>query len=282
MTQRLQFESDGKVITVEVRGLRSDKALKGAYDNLVFIDHDVDYDLAFVTMGGDPSTAYLLNYLWNSEEVAGETWDVCSRDDEFSLVIRGERIWVRLGSTDARVILSMITTSDMRSAIAIRGKGFTIDQRIAMLEDVSQYYLGEFLALYTNADLLPARRLELESRLDAQNMGSLAQHGGHYDFRRRPDEFLRVLLASNDFNRAVCLINTYHLMSREQMRVLLDVMTDEYNICYVLTHATQGLSAGDVLEYAERIKDPGLLRQVGMAATALSPSQRRELMGEES
>jgi hypothetical protein len=147
-----------------------------------------------------------------------------------------------------------------------------------MLEGTKQDDLCTFLTHYTGNDLLPDRRLELESRLDADHKGELALRSGYYTYRRNPGEFFRILLESTDKQR---MHGTQHYeLSRKEIMVLLDAMTDEYYI--MATLANVSLSSDDVMSYATKIKDSRLRFKIGMNARGLSDEQRRWLMGEES
>ena len=147
-----------------------------------------------------------------------------------------------------------------------------------MLEGTKQDDLCTFLTHYTGNDLLPDRRLELESRLDADHKGELALRSGYYTYRRNPGEFFRILLESTDKQR---MHGTQHYeLSRKEIMVLLDAMTDEYYI--MATLANVNLSSDRRHELRNKDQGPKLRFKIGMNARGLSDEQRRWLMGEES
>lgn len=275
MTIQLQFESDGEPVTVEVRNLHKD----GFFEDLVFLDYDIEYDIAVVAMGGNPSTALLLHYLWYDEEVAGEAWEICVRDEEFVFHGHANQPWVRLNNVNARTILSFGSPSGERGYIASIGKKFTIEQRISMLEGTKQDDICSFLTHYTGNDLLHDRRLELESRLDADHKGEMALRSGYYTYRSNPGEFFRILLESTDKQR---MYGTQHYeLSRKEIILLLDAMTDEYYIMATLAMWHENLTSDDIMDYATKIKDHKLRFKIGMNGLGLSDEQRRQLMGEQ-
>lgn len=275
MTCQFQFESDGKTITVEVKN----PSEYGDFRDLIFLDHDIEYDIAFVAMGGNMSTAYLLHLLWYDTNFNAEVFSVCGKNIEFAVRLQEQYEWVRLNDVNARMILSLSITPNGRIPIILRGLDFTIDQRIAMLDGAEQDDIIEFLTQYVGEDLLPERRYELESRLCPERMGALAFQVGYYSYRLHPDQFLRVLLNSTDDVMADAMLEFGHLMSYKENVTLLDVMTDENHIARVLPY-THHLTAYDVMRYAQKIKSRALRWMLGNKIIYLSPEQRRRLMGE--
>lgn len=278
MTRQFQFESepDGKTITVEVKNLGE----YGAFKDLVFLDHDIEYDIAFVAMGGRASTAYLLHLLWYKSDLYFDASFVCGKNTEFLIDAQGRTEWVRLNDVNARMILSLSMPANLRMPVILRGTDFTIERRIVMLDGAAQDDVVEFLTMYIGEDLLPERRSELESQLDAEHMGDLAFQKGYYEPRRHPEHFLRVLLASTDDKRAGAVLWFSHLMSYSEVIALLDAMTDEEHIVRVLRHNPH-LTADDIMYYANRIQSSELRWTLGANIRTLSPEQRRHLMGEE-
>ena len=54
MTEQYQFKSGDRVVTVEI----DDDG------GLVFVDYDIEYDIAAIEFGYQPTTAALLSHLW--------------------------------------------------------------------------------------------------------------------------------------------------------------------------------------------------------------------------
>jgi len=269
-----QFESEGEDIAVEV----SNQCENGAFRDMVFVDHDISYDLSFVAMGGNPSTACLLYHLWYDDDHAFDVNAVCFTNAEF--MFQG-KWWVRLNDVTARMVLSFCLPSGGRAPIIASGWDFTIDQRLAMLEPSFPSDVAQFLALYdrNRHDLRPEQRLALESRLTPDQKGHLAISYGHYNIHEDKEECLRILLESTDARKCHMIFENASLLSRKATRMILDSMTEEHYIASVLS-SMSNLTTTDVMGYAERLQRHDLRRKVGLSARNLSPEQRRRLIEE--
>lgn len=269
MNIRWHFTSGGEEIEVEIEDVG------GSEPRLVFLNYEIGYDILMESMGDEPSTAFLLNYLWHAEAVATKDFQVCLSDAEFTIAMQGD--WYHLGSTDARFILSFKLPPSDRVMIAASGNYYTIEQRVAMLQDSQA--IADFLRIYNKKDLSEEARMDLEESLEDEDKFQLACHGvaksyGYYQSDRR----FRLVMETNDQIKARYISVYENRMTAAQERQLIASITSEEYLFEALCHARQ-LYAEEIMIHARKITNELLRRDLSMEAPGLSFEQRRYLMG---
>jgi hypothetical protein len=243
VTNQYQFRSDGQTVTVEI----TDDG------NLVFIDHDLAYDIGSIEFGYKPTTAALLSELWGNSN-PGFVFNACLEDSTFKAFNR----YNRLENIEARIILSYSLEPYDRGAVASSGVGFTIDQRIQMAtyKDSSESVMT-FLVHYepstariTKPDLTPQKRRELYKYLTPEDKWQVVLHAVYLDDSER---FSLILECGNDA-KLEALRHRPVIMKHKREMYLLNSIDDDETLARALCFVRL-IKGQDFKDQAHRVRD---------------------------
>lgn len=241
--------------------------------NLVFIDHEIEYDISMVEFGEEPSTAYLLWHLWYKNR----EWAYQVAVDNITIVL-GENGWYQL-ARDARVVLSLSFDPERRASVAISGLDFSIAERMFIVESIdNSRAVALFLSKYPGKDLIRSQRLQLEAMLDPEDKCWLANNAKQYIYSDA--EIIRLVIDSTDECRLDILSSMD--ISYVNEKNIIAAIEDEWVLAQALCtvramdgHMVTGIAM-------KRLKDPDAKAEVARYAPMLSDEQRDLLLGRKS
>jgi len=266
MIGRYEIISNNEPVVVEIT---DDK-------ELIFIDYDIEYDYSMLEFGEPPTVACLLGYLWSADDCDLAIEEVAIYDHRFPF----NDEWYSLGDVGARIVLALSFSDPQKSInVAVRGSGFTIDQRIKIVEGVGESKpTAIFLSTYDDNDFSRDRRLGLEYLLEPEDKCWLAIHGFSSLYGKN-DKLRLVRESTDDCRLRVLESDDIGELTYAQEKMILKSIEDEWILSQALC-AVQGLDGYEITGIAmRRIKDPDARANVGKYSGVLSDQQRETLLG---
>lgn len=238
--------------------------------DLVFIDHEIEYDISMIEFGEEPSTAYLLWYLWYKNK----NWAYEVAVDNITIVL-GEQGWYQL-EHDARVVLALSFDPERRASIAISAFDFSISERIFIVESIdNSRAIALFLSKYTGKDLIRSQKLQIESMLDPEDKCWLVNNASQYAYSNA--DLIRLVIDSTDECRLDVLsrMDISYVNEKNIIAAIEDENVLAQALCMVRAmdgHMVTGIAV-------KRLKDPDARAEVAKYAPMLSDEQRDLLLG---